>query len=130
MAYYEVTVGDEVAIIRRHRYGGILNSQFGHVVKINGHGHIYVDTGKGEPKRFDRYGYAYKDEFGPYLAKPAPIREELARMAKERQFSDLALQMKATLDSGFNYQGRFRADAASLQKLQDLLDEMKTMAEE
>jgi len=74
---YLIKVGDEVGIAQHSRYG-LTSAAFGRVVKINGHGHIWVDTGKDLYLKFDKHGNSYRNEYGPSLRDAQRLRSELA----------------------------------------------------
>ena len=60
----ELKVNDRVGYCRSH-YETFMEKGFGVVIKINGHGHIYVTPESGkETKVFDKYGYERKKKPG------------------------------------------------------------------
>ena len=76
----ELKVNDRVGYYRSH-YETFMEKGFGIVVKINGHGHIYVapESGK-EMKVFDKYGNERKrGRYGCDLCPAEELEQRLAR---------------------------------------------------
>jgi hypothetical protein len=129
MAYgdFAITVGEEVGIVRRNQsYGGFIVARFGTVTKINGHGHIYVQSGDQE-YRFTRRGYAYKDDYGPGLMHAAKLRAELAREEERKTRARLAREMEQTLKDGWSYSGTFHVSQERVAQMKALVAEMEKL---
>ena len=132
MAYgdFAITVGEEVGIVRRNRsYGGLSMARFGTVTKINGHGHIYVQSGDQE-YRFTRRGGAYKDDYGPHLCHAAQLRAELAREEERKTRARLAREMEQTLKDGWSYSGTFHVSQERVAQMKALVAEMEQLVDE
>lgn len=131
MAYGEfaTTVGEEVGIVRQHRScGSILMSKFGTVTKINGHGHIFVQSDDKE-YRFTRRGDAYKDDWGPRLTHADALRAELAADARRKEQVRIAREMEQTLKEGYSYSGRFFVSQERVDALKTLVAEMEKLVD-
>jgi len=90
----ELKVNDRVGYCRSH-YETFMEKGFGIVVKINGHGHIYVapESGK-EMKVFDKDGFERKKgHYGCRLCPAEELEQRLARQEadniKQRAVKDL-----------------------------------------
>jgi hypothetical protein len=132
MAYgdFITKVGETVGVVRQHsRDGTILNSHFGTVTKINGHGHIFVQDGSGEERLFDRRGDAYKDKWGPSLMDAAKLRNHLAADARRKEQVRIARAMEQELKEGYSYSGRFFPTQERIAQLKTLLAEMETLVD-
>jgi hypothetical protein len=130
MAYgdFSILVGEEVGITRVSRYGGYHSSRFGTVIKINGHGHIYVRSGEQE-LRFTRTGKAYKDEWGPRLIHAAQLRAHLAQEERGKAQSRIAHEIEKTIKDGFSYSGRFFSTKERVNNLKRLVCELESFVE-
>lgn len=128
MAYLNLNAGDEVGIARHGRYG-FVSATFGHVVKINGHGHIYVDTGKGDYVRFDKRGNAYKNSYGPGLVDAAKLREQLTAEQVRKDRSRVAREMEQALKDGWSYSGTFHATAERIAAMKNLVAELENLVD-
>ena len=131
MAYGEigVVVGDEVGIVRRNRtYGGLSMARFGTVTKINGHGHIFVQSGDTE-YRFTKTGHAYQNEWGPQLTLAALLRAEMAREAERKERARVARELEAELKSGWSYSGTFHATEERVAALKTLVAELEKLVD-
>ena len=132
MAYgdFETVVGEEVGIIRRNRsYGGLSMARFGTVSKINGHGHIFVQSGDQE-FRFTRRGDAYKSEnYGPHLCHAAQLRAEMAREDLRKERARLAREMEQTLKDGWSYSGTFHVSQERVDTLKNLLADLEKLVD-
>jgi len=127
---FHTRVGERVGIVRYNRtYGGLQNSGYGTVTKINGHGHIYVKTDTGQERRFDRRGEAYKDSYGPMLISADKLAAQLAAQAVERNRNTIAQDIQSTLKGGFTYSGRFVASAERVAKLRELVAQLELVVE-
>lgn len=131
MAYGEFAtkVGEEVGVVRRHsRDGTVLSSKFGTVTKINGHGHIFVQSGDTE-YRFTKTGDAYKDNWGPSLMHAAQLRAQIAADERRREQVRVARAMEQTLKEGYSYSGRFFPTAERIDALKNLVAEMEKLVD-
>ena len=131
MAYGEFAtkVGEEVGVVRRHsRDGTVLSSRFGTVTKINGHGHIFVQSGDTE-YRFTKTGDAYTDNWGPSLMHAAQLRAQIAADERRKEQVRLARAMEQTLKEGYSYSGRFFPTAERIDALKNLVAEMEKLVD-
>lgn len=130
MAYgdFVTQVGDEVGIARTSRYGGFVSHRFGTVTKINGHGHIFVQSDDQE-LRFNRRGNAYKNEYGPRLIDANKLRERLAVEERQKTQSQLARELEKTVKEGFAYSGRFFVSKERVAELKRLVGELEKMVD-
>ena len=128
MTYMNLNAGDEVGIARHNRYG-FASATFGHVVKINGHGHIYVDTGKGDYVRFDKRGNAYKNNWGPSLVDAAKLREQLAAEQVRKDRSRVAREMEQALKDGWSYSGTWHPSQERIDTLKNLVAELENLVD-
>jgi hypothetical protein len=130
MAYgdFITSVGEEVGIVRQHRHGTILMSRFGTVTKINGHGHIYVQS-EDKEYRFTRRGYAYKDDYGPGLMHAAKLRMIQEGETRRKEQVRIARAMEQELKEGYSYSGRFFPTAERIAALKNLLAEMEKVVD-
>ena len=124
--HMNLKAGDEVGISRMSQ-GTVLHSVFGHVVKINGHGHIYVDAGSGEYRRFDKQGNSYKDQYGPSLIAADKLREILAASALRKRRARAVREIEDTLKSGWNYSGDWFPSEERMKALRNLVDELENI---
>ena len=81
----ELKVNDRVGYYRSH-YETFMEKGFGIVVKINGHGHIYVTPESGkETKVFDKYGNERKrSRYGCHLCSAEELEQRLAKQKADR----------------------------------------------
>jgi len=131
MAYgdFVTSVGETVGIVRQHRTSGtLLTARFGTVTKINGHGHIYVQSGDQE-YRFTRRGYAYKDDYGPGLMHAAKLRSIQASETRRKEQVRIARAMEQELKEGYSYSGRFFPTAERIARLKTILAEMEKLVD-
>ena len=131
MAYGEigVVVGEEVGIVRRNRtYGGLSMARFGTVTKINGHGHIFVQS-EDKEYRFTKTGDAYKDNWGPHLIHAASLRAEMAREAERKERARVARELEAELKAGWSYSGTFHATEERIAALKTLVAELEKLVD-
>lgn len=91
MPNYEVN--DVVGFARFHSFGSILTHGFGTVTKINGHGHIFIKTQRGDEKRFDKYGNSYKDDYGPSLIGAARLTEILEQQKNKSNIRKMSKEL-------------------------------------
>ena len=112
---YTAKVGDMVGYCRFGGTGGhMMGVGFGKVTKINGHGHIRLDTGK----EFDKHG----DERGLKYGKTHLVDAEILR---DRVVNEQARQNKAAmvrsliqkLQGSFSYSGTVHIDGDAKQEL-------------
>jgi hypothetical protein len=130
MAYgdFITQVGETVGIVRQHRYGTILMSRFGTVTKINGHGHIYVQS-EDKEYRFTKRGDAYKDKWGPSLMHAAQLRNIMASEERRKERVRIAREIEAALKEGWSYSGTFHVSQERVDTLKNLLAEMEKMVD-
>ena len=106
----------------------MLSSRFGTVTKINGHGHIFVQSGDTE-YRFTKTGDAYKDNWGPSLMHAAQLRAQIAADERRKEQVRLARAMEQTLKEGYSYSGRFFPTAERIDALKNLVAEMEKLVD-
>lgn len=130
MAYGEFVteVGETVGIVRQHRHGTILMSRFGTVTKINGHGHIFVQSDDRE-YRFTKTGDAYRDSYGPSLMQAAKLRSIQESEDRRKEQNLLAREMEQTLKEGWNYSGRFFVSQERVDALKNLVAELEKLVD-
>ena len=131
MAYgdFVTSVGEEVGIVRQHRTSGtLLTARFGTVTKINGHGHIFVQSGDQE-YRFTRRGYAYKDDYGPGLMHAAKLRMIQEGETRRKEQVRIARAMEQELKEGYSYSGRFFPTAERIAALKNLLADLEKVVD-
>jgi len=128
MTHLNLKVGDEVGVARRSRYG-LASAAFGRVVKINGHGHIYVDTGKEVNELFDKRGNSYKNPYGPSLIDAVRLRIEMAIEAKRKDRARVAREMEETLKDGWSYSGTWHPSQERIDTLKNLVAEMEKLVD-
>ena len=128
MTYLNLNAGDEVGVARRTRYG-LSSAAFGRVVKINGHGHIWVDTGKDLLVKFDKHGNSYKNTLGPSLIDAVRLRIEMAIEAKRKDRVRVAREMEEVLKSGWSYSGTWHPSQERIDALKNLVDEMEKLVD-
>jgi hypothetical protein len=130
MAYGEFVteVGETVGIVRQHRHGTILMSRFGTVTKVNGHGHIFVQSDDRE-YRFTKTGDAYKDDYGPSLMQAAKLRMIQESETRRKEQVRIARAMEQELKEGYSYSGRFFPSQERIAALKNLLADLEKVAE-
>ena len=130
MAYgdFVTAVGETVGIVRQHRHGTILMSRFGTVTKVNGHGHIFVQSDDKE-YRFTKTGNAYKDSYGPSLMQAAKLRMIQESETRRKEQVRVARAMEQELKEGYAYSGRFFPTAERIAALKTLLAEMEKLVD-
>ena len=130
MAYgdFVTAVGETVGIVRQHRHGTILMSRFGTVTKVNGHGHIFVQSDDKE-YRFTKTGDAYKDNYGPSLMQAAKLRMIQESETRRKEQVRVARAMEQELKEGYAYSGRFFPTAERIAALKTLLAEMEKLVD-
>ena len=130
MAYgdFVTEVGETVGIVRQHRHGTILMSRFGTVTKVNGHGHIFVQSEDREFV-FNKRGDAYKDDYGPSLMQAAKLRMIQESEDRRKEQVRIAREMEQTLKAGWNYSGRFFVSQERVDALKNLLQEMEKLVD-
>lgn len=131
MAYGEfvTAVGETVGIVRYNRtYGGIVSSRFGTVTKINGHGHIFVQS-EDKEYRFTKRGNGYKDNYGPSLIHAALLRAQLAADLRRKEQARVARAIEQTLKEGYSYSGTFHASEERIAALKNLVSELEKLVD-
>jgi hypothetical protein len=130
MAYgdFVTEVGETVGIVRQHRHGTILMSRFGTVTKVNGHGHIFVQSDDKE-YRFTKTGDAYKDSYGPSLMQAAKLRMIQESETRRKEQVRVARAMEQELKEGYAYSGRFFPTAERIAALKNLLAELENLVD-
>ena len=120
------SVGDVIGFARFHSFGSILIHGFGTVTKINGHGHVFVETKNGE-KRFDKYGNSYKDNYGPSLIGAARLTEIIENNENKRNISRASKEMTDLISSVRSGNGDFHITNEMLDELQTKIDKLREM---
>ena len=130
MAYgdFVTEVGETVGIVRQHRHGTILMSRFGTVTKVNGHGHIFVQS-EDKEYRFTKTGDAYKDSYGPSLMQAAKLRLIQESETRRKEQVRVARAMEQTLKEGYSYSGRFFASEERVTALKNLLADLEKLVD-
>jgi hypothetical protein len=131
MAYgdFVTAVGETVGIARQHRNSGtLLTARFGTVTKINGHGHIFVQSDDREFV-FNKRGAAYKDDYGPSLMHAAKLRSIQDSEARRKEQVRIARAMEKELNDGYSYSGRFFPTQERIAALKNLLAEMEKVVD-
>lgn len=131
MAYgdFVTSVGETVGIVRQHRTSGtLLTARFGTVTKVNGHGHIFVQSDDREFV-FNKRGDAYKDDYGPSLMQAAKLRMIQASETRRKEQVRIARAMEQELKEGYSYSGRFFPTQERIAALKNLLAEMEEMVD-
>jgi hypothetical protein len=121
-----MNIGQEIGIARSTRHG-YMNIQYGHVVKINGYGHIYVDTGKGEPLKFDKHGKAFKNDYGPSLVDADKLRTYEAAETKRKATVQLVRSIEQTIKDGWSYSGTWHSSEDRIASLKAAIEQLETM---
>ena len=98
---FAVKVGDEVGFGRSARFG-LISTGFGRVTKINGHGHITLDTGEV----FDKYGKERGTDYGVSLIDADTLRRQLAQKEEQRATTNKVKELQQKVADLFNYTGR------------------------
>ena len=126
---FETSVGKTVGIMRQHSSTGkLLMSRFGTVTKINGHGHIFVESDNKE-YRFTRRGDAYNDKYGPTLVSEGVLRYRIKVEERHKAQAQTARAMQKELDNGFSNSGRFYPTSERIARLKDLLSKMEELVD-
>ena len=131
MAYgdFVTSVGEEVGVVRQHRTSGtLLTARFGTVTKINGHGHIFVQSDDREFV-FNKRGDAYKDSYGPNLIHANQLRNIQASEARRKEQVRIARAMEQELKEGYSYAGRFFPTAERIAALKNLLADLEKVVD-
>ena len=128
MTHLNLKVGDEVGVARRSRYG-LASAAFGRVVKINGHGHIWVDDAYGGIGKFDKQGNSYKNRYGPSLTDAGRLRIEMAIEAKRKDRVRVAREMEQALKEGWSYSGTWHPSQERIDTLKNLVAEMEKLVD-
>lgn len=126
---FVIKVGEEVGVMRSHyRSGGTAYAKFGTVIKINGHGHIFVDTGDGY-LRFTKRGDAYKDKYGPSLIHAEQLRVRLAEDNRRTTIAQTARKVEETIKGGWSYSGTWHVSEDRVNQLKQLVAELESFVE-
>jgi hypothetical protein len=130
MAYgdFVTQVGEEVGIARTSRYGGFVSHRFGTVTKINGHGHIFVQSGEQE-LRFTRAGNAYKSDYGPSLMDADKLRAQLAVADRRKEQRRIAQEIEQAIKSGYSYSGTFHVSEERVAILKELVNQLEMLVD-
>ena len=121
-----MNIGQEIGIARSTRYG-YMNIQYGHIVKINGYGHIYVDTGKGDYIKFDKNGKSYKNHYGPELVDADKLRAYEAAEAKRKKVNETVRSIEQTIKDGWSYSGTWHPSTDRIEALKAAISELEMM---
>lgn len=126
---FVIAVGEEVGVGRWHHSSGrILNSKFGTVTKINGHGHIFVQVGD-EILCFNKRGLPYKNEWGPSLIHAAQLRSQLEIDARRQEQVRIAREIETKMKEGYSYSGRFFVSQDRVDALKNLVAELEKLVD-
>jgi hypothetical protein len=117
-------IGQEIGIARPTRYG-YMYIQYGHVVKINGHGHIFVDTGKGDYIKFDKNGKSYKNDYGPSLVDADKLRAYEVAEQKRKTTAELVRGIEQTIKDGWTYSGAWISSDDRIASLKAAIAELE-----
>jgi hypothetical protein len=119
-----MNIGQEIGIARSTRYG-YMYIQYGHVVKINGYGHIYVDTGKDELIKFDKNGKSYKNDYGPSLVNADKLRAYETAEKKRKTTAELVRGIEQTIKDGWTYSGAWISSEDRIASLKAAIAELE-----
>jgi hypothetical protein len=119
-----MNIGQEVGIARSTRYG-YMSIQYGHVVKINGYGHIYVDTGKGDYIKFDKNGKSYKNDYGPSLVDAVKLRAYEVAETKRKKVAETVRSIERTIKDGWSYSGTWHTSEERIKALKEAVAELE-----
>lgn len=125
---FVIQVGEEVGIARMSRSGTFLTTRFGTVTKINGHGHIFVQSGDSE-LRFTRQGKAYKNDWGPYLIHANQLRTQMKLEERRKEQIGIAREIEQIIKNGFTHSGRFFVNQEQVSNLKTLVCKLETYTE-
>lgn len=104
-----VTVGAEVGFARSGSWGGYVSTGFGKVIKINGHGHITVDTGNGV-KVFDKFGNERGTNYGVRLVEASVLRQRLKEDNDRKERTLRVRTLIRQLEGTFGHNGTAHID--------------------
>jgi hypothetical protein len=121
-------VGQEVGIARNTRYG-FQGHCFGSIVKINGHGHIFVTSDTGYEMRFDKRGNSYKSDYGPRLYGAEYIRKDMAEELKQKQQRAAAVALQDAIKNNYAGNGRYWNTVDSVAHLKQLLGKLEQLVD-
>ena len=97
---FAVKVGDEVGFGRYGRHSW-LSTGFAKVTKINGHGHITLDTGKV----FDKHGNERGTSYGLSLTEAESLSNSIARETARRDQNHRVRALQQKVNDLFGYSG-------------------------
>ena len=111
---YTAKVGDMVGYFRVGYKGGhMMDVGFGKVTKINGHGHIFLDTGK----EFDKHGAERGTKHGVCLVDAGHLRKRVADEQARQDKATLVRNLIQKLQGSFSYSGTVHIDGDAKQEL-------------
>ncbi len=111
---YTAKVGDMVGYFRVGGTGGrMMDVGFGKVTKINGHGHIFLDTGKVFTKHGDERG----NKYGVCLVDAGHLRKRVADEQARQDKAILVRNLIQKLQGSFSYSGTVHIDGDTKQEL-------------
>lgn len=111
---YTAKVGDMVGYCRFGGTGGhMMGAGFGHVTKINGHGHIFLDTGKV----FDKHGDERGTKYGLHLVDAEHLRDRLTNEQARQNKAAMVRSLIQKLEGSFSYSGTVHIDGDTKQEL-------------
>lgn len=123
----DVAVGQEVGIARRASFG-LTACTFGTVTKINGHGHIFVETPNGT-SRFNKHGDSYQYDYGPRLICADDLRKELLAETRKKDQRRAALELQEAVQQGFAGNGRFWATGERIDEIKIALAALEKLVD-
>ena len=111
---YTAKVGDMVGYFRVDYKGGhMMGVGFGKVTKINGHGHIFLDTGKV----FDKHGDERGTKYGVNLVNAEHLRDRVANEQARQNKAAMVRSLIQKLQGSFSYSGTVHIDSDAKQEL-------------
>lgn len=113
----KLKVGDEVGFGRFGRFN-FHSAGFGRVVKINGYGHITLDSGKV----FDKHGDERGTTYGLRLTDAASLRESQARDVAAKSQVARVKELEAKIKDMFGYSGNVHVTPESKAELMALVE--------
>lgn len=125
----DVVVGQEIGLVRYGRYG-MLSTAFGTVVKINGHGHIFVELAEGGDYKLDKHGNSYKSDYGMHYTCPDRLRKDLEQAQKQKECSRTARELIQTTQNSFSGDGRFHVSAERIAELKNIVAKLESYVAE
>lgn len=114
-------VGDQVGVGHYGNYG-LSNPSVTTVTKINGHGHVTLDSGDV----FDKHGNSRKQYSRNILISVECVVEHQATQTRNAKIRLHVNELKTALEAQTNrYTGNFCASAAELDIMQAAIDELR-----